>query len=175
MEQTNLETKNSTWNVAQGYVQLKILKPLIDMDSLVKVAIYGCESINETMNLMAMPSIKTSLRIEAITRLVDILKEVIENSLFACNKGDSKKQLEDIEGRILKVEKVLSVLSREEIDQRTGVRVLKINETHFTLCMNELRKIKKEIPEHLNKNNLIFPSSEEIDLDDIKKSIIEGG
>jgi len=50
-----------------------------------------------------------------------------------------------------------------------------INEEHFQNCLNELRSIKKEIPMPLNKNNLIFRGSDEVDLDKLAKQIEESG
>lgn len=173
--QEEVKKGSEAWNVAQGYTQLKILKPLVEMDKLVKIAIYGAEEIDASLTVENYPGLKEKLRIEAINRLTDILREVVENSQFACNKADSKETLEKLFTRIKEVEKVLPGIQSKSTDQRTGSAMLTINEEHFNLCLEHLRKIKEEIPTPLNQNNLIFPSSEEIDLDKIKKQIIEGG
>lgn len=38
-----LDVGSDTWNIAQGYTSLKLLKPLVEMDKYVKIALYGCE------------------------------------------------------------------------------------------------------------------------------------
>jgi hypothetical protein len=113
-------------------------------------------------------------RIEALNRFVDILRELIENTYFALGK-EIKPVLEQLEFRVMEVNKVINAISRITTDQRTGKRDIVINEMHFTNCLEELRDIKKKITDPLNKNGLIFPSSEEIDLDKIKNNIIYGG
>jgi len=55
-----VEKGTDAWNVAQGYTHLKILKPLVEMDKLVKIAIYGYEHIEES--LQTPERYKTSIR-----------------------------------------------------------------------------------------------------------------
>lgn len=169
-----IEGKSDSWNVADGFTKLKILKPLVEMDKLVKVAIYGAENIDETFNLLQYPELKTMLRIEALNRLIDVLRETIENSRFACKKTELAT-IDELEKRVFNVRDVLPAISGTQIDMRTNVSAVVINEEHFSTCLEELRLIKKTIPEPLNKSQLIFPQSEEIDLDAMKMKIIEGG
>jgi hypothetical protein len=170
-ENEGLET-SEVWNVAQGYTQLKILKPLVEMDKLIKISIYGAEYIKQSLQILQ--EMKLMNRIEALNRFVDILRELIENTYFALGK-EIKPVLEQLEFRVMEVNKVINAISRITTDQRTGKRDIVINEMHFTNCLEELRDIKKKITDPLNKNGLIFPSSEEIDLDKIKNNIIYGG
>lgn len=169
-----IESKSDSWNVADGFTKLKILKPLVEMDKLIKIAIYGAESIEETFNLLQYPEMRTMLRIEALNRLIDVLRECIENSRFACKK-DEKATIDELEARVFLVKDVLPAVSSEQIDMRTNSRAVVINEEHFLICLEELREIKKAIPEPLNKSSLIFPSSDEIDLSKIKEQIEMGG
>lgn len=169
-----IESKSDSWNVADGFTKLKILKPLVEMDKLVKISIYGAENVDDTFNLIQYPEMKTMLRIEALNRLIDVLRETIENSRFGCKK-DEKVIIDKLEKRVFDVRDVLPAISSEKIDMRTNSRTIIINEEHFLTCLEELRAIKKQIPEPLNKSGLIFPSSEEIDLDKLKQDIIEGG
>lgn len=169
-----IESKSDSWNVADGFTKLKILKPLVEMDKLVKIAIYGAETIDDTFNLLQYPEMKTMLRIEALNRLIDVLRETIENSRFACKK-EEKAILDELEQRVFLVRDVLPAISGEQIDMRTNSRVVVVNEEHFGTCLEELREIKKTIPEPLNKSSLIFPSSDEIDLSKIKEQIELGG
>ena len=169
-----IESKSDSWNVADGFTKLKILKPLVEMDKLVKIAIYGSENIEETMNLLQFPEMRAMIRIEALNRFIDVLRETIENSSFACRK-ESKEVLDELEKRVFDVRDVLPAVSSQTIDMRTNERRIEINEEHFLICLEELRAIKKQLPEPLNKSSLIFPSSDEIDLSKIKEQIEMGG
>lgn len=171
--QTNIEKGSDAWNVAQGYTHLKILKPLVEMDKLVKISIYGTENIEESMQFPE--DMKTQIRIEAMNRLLDTLREIIENSDFAMNQAGTKDDLLKLSLRIENVEKVISGISRQVKDHRNNDTRTILNEDHFWLCLEELRKIKREIPNPLNKNSLIFPTSDEIDLDKLKDQFIHGG
>jgi hypothetical protein len=168
-----VERGNEAWNVAQGYTHLKILKGLVEMDDYVVMAIYGTLKID---NSFVTPEfIKVKLRIEAINRLVDKIFEVIENAEFAMTNKNTREHLQSLFKRTELVESVLNGIARTVIDQRTQESKIMINEDHFWACLNELRSIKKLLPHPLNANNLIFPSSDEIDLDKIKTDLIEGG
>ena len=169
----SIENSSEAWNVAQGYTHLKILKPLVETDKLVKIAIYGTENIEDSFNIH--PQIKVNMRIEAINRLVDLLKEIIENSRFAMNKKGTKDKIDLLKDDILEVEKYLDKISETKTDQRTQETILNINEEHFNLCLKCLRDIKQELTTPLNQNSLIFPTSDEIDLDKVKQEFIYGG
>ena len=114
---TSIEKGTDAWNVAQGYTHLKILKPLVEMDKLVKIAIYGSENIEDSFNISQ--DIKIQMRIEAMHRLIDVLREVIENCLFAMSYQGTKETIEELYNRIKEVEKVISGISRQTNDART--------------------------------------------------------
>ena len=174
MVEGEIDRGSDTWNVAKGFTQLKILKPLVEMDGLVKVALYGSENVEETIFLNQNPEMKVTLRVDAMRRLVDVLRELIENSHFALSKED-KKIMDNLEIDLNDIEEVLDALTTRTTDQRTGVDTVKINEPHFIKCLNALRTIKKEIATPLNNNKLIFPSSDEIDLSKIEEQLEYGG
>ena len=167
-----LQTKSENWNIAQGFTQLKILKPLIEMDKLVTIAIYGTEQIEDAFRISE--EMKVEYRIQAIRRLIDTIKQLIENSDFACNQ-EGKETLMALDRRVEQVANVLSGITFQTTDQRNGAVIVRINEPHFYKCMEELRKIKKEIATPLNQNALIFQASEELDLNKLKDDLIEGG
>jgi len=172
MEGGEVKKGSDAWNVAQGFTQLKILKPLVEMDAMMRVAIYGGETLEQSSEMPE--SYKIRSRIEAINRLVDLLLEVIENSEFACKKK-SEEEIKRIEGEVIKVKKCMDAICTEEVDQRTNHKSIRIDEALFSECLETLRKAKREIHEPLNQNNLIFPASDEIDLDKIKDEIVQGG
>lgn len=166
------ERSSETWNIAQGYTFMKILKPLIEIDKLINIARYGTDNVDESFNIHK--DVKIAQRIEAIHRLLDELKKIIDNSQFTMNKT-IKEEIEPLEKRLDDIEIVISAISTNKIDHRTGENIIEINENHFTLCMNELRDIKIKLMDALNKASLIFPASDEIDLDKFKNRFIFGG
>lgn len=172
VEKGKLEKGSDAWNVAQGYTQLKVLKPLVEMDSLVKIALYGVENIQESSQVPEQ--MKDQARIEAMQRLIDCLKEVIENSYFALNY-EQQETLNKLKVRIEKVESVIDRIFSIEEDARTNRSSVSINEKHFAVCLKTLRTIKTEITTPLNDANLIFPSSEEVDLEALQNKIMFGG
>jgi hypothetical protein len=169
-----IEKSSENWNVALGYTNLKILKPLVEMDKYVRIAIYGTEDLKiEELNIPA--HIITKLRINAINRLIDILREVIENAHFACKKKESKEAILLLKSRLFKVIRYVDGIYSRKSDSRTNTTTIIINEEHFNRCLENLRYIKEKIPDVLNMAGLIFPMSEETNLDDLKNQLIEGG
>jgi len=160
------------WNVAEGFTSLKILKPMVECDKLILIAKYGAWNIEESLTLPL--EIKTDLRLEAILRLIDALKLIIENSVFACKEKDRDK-LKDLRKQIVDVEKYVGAIKSVKINQQTKKETITINEKHFGLCLDKLRAIKEMIYYPINQNGLIFRTSEEVDLDKIKNELIEGG
>lgn len=165
-------SESDVWNIAKAFTTLKILLPLKELDTLVITAIYGTERIDES--LMIPAQVKIFNRIESIQRLIDTLKLIFENSYFVLKKDD-KKKVDTFLKEIGEVEGVLDGISKVREDQRTHVKETIINEKHFNLCLTKLRKIKQELLAPLNQANLIFASSEEIDLEKLKNELIEGG
>lgn len=170
-----IERGTDAWNIAQGYTALKILKPLVEMDKLVKIAIYGYENIEDALMFANNPQLKVQMRIESLQRIIDVLRELFENSEFAMKKSMTLSTLTELKTRTEKVEEVMGAITKENTDMRTGQSNTEINEQHFSTCLNELRSIKQAIPKPLNENALIFPSSDEVDLEKMKSQIIEGG
>lgn len=167
-----VDRATEAWNVAQGYTHLKILKPLVELDKLIRIALYGTENIEESIGMP--PQIKAYFRIEAIHRIIDVLLELIENSEFIMD-SKNKEHIAELRDKILVVQSVIDGVSDETFDQRTGDRKTKINEDHFNECMKSLRDVKKDLTYPLNRASLIFPSSDEIDLDKIKNELVYGG
>jgi hypothetical protein len=172
LQDTSIEKGNSEWNIAEGYTQLKILKPSVELDNLVMRAKYGTE---EQLEQPLPYDIKTQRRIEALNRLIDTFRTLFENSHFAMRKKLTQEKLEGLQKRVTEVENVIDAITYQTSDERTGQIQGHINESHFNLCLNKLRQVKLEINKPLNDNNLIFHSSDEIDLDKIKQKLIEDG
>ncbi|HME87153.1 MAG TPA: hypothetical protein VKE88_01970 [Candidatus Nanoarchaeia archaeon] len=168
----DIEGKSETWNVAGGYTQLKILKQLAEMDTYVRIAIYGYENIQEKFYYTPQQIVEN--RRESMRRLIDVIREIIENANFACKKEDRDK-LDKMEQSVNYVDKYSDAIFIVKNDQVRRTQVIEINENHFWVCLNILRKVKKAIPRPLNNNGLIFPQTSEIDLSKIKDQLIHGG
>ncbi|MEX0597015.1 MAG: hypothetical protein WD512_11000 [Candidatus Paceibacterota bacterium] len=171
-KRAELPNVSDNWNVAGGYVTSKILIPLVLCDKHVRIAQFGAEHIENSIYMNNLE--RTSYRVEAVKRLIDELKRIIENSIFALKKPD-KEKFNDLKKKINKVEEYLGALTKITTDSRNKQETLTINEDHFNLTLLELRRILADLPIPLNDNALIFPSSEEFDFDKIKESLIYGG
>ena len=170
--ETQTDQKSDIWNIAKGYVTLKILKILVENDTLVNVAIYGYEEISESLNYNQ--EVITKKRIEALQRIHTNLEKIFSNSEFTITKKDlsSFQQYNDT---LKTVFESIDGITIETIDQRTNKKVIEIDESHFKNCLDTLREVMREMNRDLNNANLIFPSSEETDLQALKEELIEGG
>jgi len=171
------------WNIAKGYVTLKILTILVENDKLVKIALYGCEDIN--LSFAVEPQIKVLSRIEALKRVHTNLSLIFGNSQFAIMKKDLTKY-EEYKTRINKIVNFkdpktnefinfLDNVSSEKVDERTHEKAIIINENLFNQCLTKLRDVMNEMNVELNNAQLIFPNSEEFNMEDIKEQLIHGG
>jgi len=165
--------ESDRFNIALGYVTLKVLQPWVECDKHIKIALYGAEDINDSLNIPE--PIKIILRLQAIDRLKENLKALIEDTNFLMNKNDKllyKTFMLKMERYDEALEKM--PLFKNEIDMITHKEKIVINEKQFTKCLNYLREIKKEIGKPLHRANLIF-KTDEFDFDALKKKIINGG
>jgi len=167
-----VQKETETWNVAQGYINLKILLHLVELDKLVKIAIYGTERIEDSVYMSE--EFKKLFRLEAIKRLIDSLLLIIENTKFVMGK-ETEGTIIDLKDRIQNVKLLIDPIEKKKFDQRTGKSEIDINEEHFSLSLTELRDIKTELNLPLNKHSLIFPSSDEVDLEKYKEQLMYGG
>jgi|26BtaG_2_1085354.scaffolds.fasta_scaffold00256_29 DNA-binding protein YbaB len=168
--QTN--QKSDIWNIAKGYVTLKVLKILVENDTIVNIAIYGYENIEESTGYTE--EIITAKRIEAIRRLHTNLEKLYSNSEFTILKKELQ-EFQQYKDTLKVVYEALGKITKETIDQRTNIKKITIDEEHFKKCLDEMREIMREMNKQLNNANLIFPSSEETDIEKMKEELIEGG
>lgn len=165
--------KSEPWNIAKGYVTLKVLSPLIENDKLVNMALYGCDNIDAAT---AYPvDVKILNRLEGIKRLHTNLEKIYSNAYFAIKKKDITKFEGYKTGVLDVIEKSLPTLSNISEDQRNKAQEITIDEELFTKCLDMLRKMMLDMNVELNNANLIFPSSEETDIEAIKEELIHGG
>lgn len=167
-----IEHKSETWNTAQGFSITKILKILVVLDDYERIAEFGALTIEESLPLPQ--EVLTERRLQAIKRMCSELLMLVGNSRFIMRKIGAE-ELERIRDKLKKLRNFLPQVEIKNFDQRTNRYQKAINETHFFNCLEDLRQIKEDINLPLNRAQLIFPASDEIDPDDLKKQIIEGG
>lgn len=172
MVDSEIPMQSETWNNAKGFSTYHVLFPLIECRKLVKICLFGVEEI-EQQGAFSPQQINDN-KINAINRLLQELMQLVEDNAFVMDTK-TKEIMDKLKKRLGKVEEVIDGISRVSIDQRIGQKQTILNEKHFKLCLNELRSVLSEIKKPLNIKNLIFPASDELDLDKIKQEIIEGG
>ena len=166
----NLGTDN--WNVADGYAKLKILRQLILLDRYDTIAQFGTEDIADDMPFDDN-TIKRR-RIEALQRLHSTLKQLLGNVAFCLNKKD-QEDVALLNDRIKTVGEFISKTFDSKEDAVTHEDLFEIEEPLFKKLIDILEDVKDKVNTYLNNANLIFRASEEIDIDKIMNTIVEGG
>jgi len=161
-----------TWNVADGFVKLKILRLLIQLDRYDTLAQFGTEDVDLDGFLDSNTIAKK--RVEAFQRFISTLKQLMGNVRFAFDKNN-KNLMESFETRINQVEEIMNRVYKEDENYVTHERVIVINEPLFKTGLGILQNIKDELNTPLNDASLIFRASDEFDLDAIQKDIEESG
>jgi hypothetical protein len=167
-----VEEESKAWNVGKAWSAGAVLLPLLEVRRLTKVCLYGC---NDQGDGFGIPKDQLNRnRVEALDRMLEELKLIIEDTRFIYDKqtyGYVKKLRDDLN----EVELYIKGVSSVGYDARTRQETIIINEPHFSKCLTKLRHVASGIKHPLNKKHLIFGASEELDLDKIKREIIEGG
>lgn len=163
---------NNIWNVAGGFCNVKILKPLVESDIYETIALFGTQSMEED-RLYDDNELKRR-RKEGLLRLLISLKQIILNANFIIRKDD-RYFIERLKKRIANVEQAYNHIFKLQKNSITKEETLLIDEDKFNKCLSVLQDIKMEINTPLNNAGLIFRTSDEIDLDKLQQDIIEGG
>lgn len=171
-KEREVNTGTDSWNVAGGYVDLKILKPLVLLDSYIRVAKFGSEDIMESINMPEL--LNARYRLQALRYMENELQIIIENTEFAIKKSETKN-LGPVRDALKEAQEHLKNASEISTDTRSNTSTVNIKETEFEEALEKLREAKSKISTPLNNSGLIFPSSDEIDLDKIKDNLINGG
>jgi len=161
-----------TWNVADGYTKLKILRQLIMLDRWETIAQFGTEEIDED-NIYTNNQIRKR-RVEGLQRLHSTIKQLLSNVLFSMKKGDVEK----IKGMTARVDiggEFIPKAFEEKEDLINHNMNFEIDEAIFKKILSILSDVKEKLNTPLNNAGLIFRPSEEVDLDMIMKGIIDGG
>ena len=164
--------ETEAWNVAEGFVKLKILRLLIQLDRYEIIAQFGTEEMDQDLGLNEIDVAKK--RIEGLQRFIATLKQLIGNVKFALKK-DGIKSIKDYDKRVEQVEEVMGGIFDYEENQVTHDKTITINETLFRKCFKILKQIKDDINTPMNKAGLIFRETDELDLDKMMNEYAQGG
>lgn len=167
-----VSSSSEPWNVAKGFSFFHVLIPLVEARKLVKVAMFGSE-LSEPFPLIDSQQ-KNLIRIDALNRLLQELEQIREDTVFLMDKRTGV-HMEKIKKKLDEVRDVIKGVTKHTSDTRTKRRTIEINENHFTNCLNVLRDVLSDLKKPLNMKNLIFPASDDFNLEEIKREIIEGG
>lgn len=162
------------WNVAQPYVQLKIMRLLYFVDIYEEIATFGTSDILEELELS--PDVIILNRIRGLKRMAKFLQMLIDNTLFAIkdkDKNKGKTELKKLYIDLKEAVKLMPVVEKTIYNQNTKTSMIEINEKLFNLLLDELVRIKEAINEPLNNADLIFSNTEEFDPDKYKEDFIE--
>jgi hypothetical protein len=159
-----------TWNIADGFTKIKILRLLIEIDLYETIAQFGKKDLEEQIEIDTL----ADKRYEALERVLFDLKQLIGNCRFSIDEKKDKEIVSSFISRLQEVENVMSGVATEFTNQVTHERILVINENHFKKCFDILRNVKDELNFSINRAGLIFRQNENVDLDKIMHDIIEG-
>ena len=168
----DISLSSEAWNVAEGYTKIKILRLLILLDKYDTIAQFGTEEVDQ--DIMLNENQLAKRRIEAISRFISVMKQLMGNVRFALRRGDIKK-ITDYTRRINQVEEVAEGIFSVSTNDLTKEEEVIIDEEHFRICLKVLQSVKDELNFQINSAGLIFKVSDEMDLDKIMGDIVSGG
>jgi len=167
-----INTGTDNWNVAIGYTQLKILRHLYLLDRWDTMAQFCTEEIDE--DVMYNSNQIKKRRVEGLQRFYSTMKQLLGNVVFACGKKD-QDLIRGLMDRIKNIEEFLDQTHNTMDDQVSHEEMFEINEKKFRQVLDILQDVKDQLNTPLNNAGLIFRNSDEVNLDDIMKTIVDGG
>ena len=156
------------WNVAKEYSHFKIMKNLYLADEYSNIAIFGSSTILEELE---NPVSIEVLKLTGLSRLINVLILIIDNSLFAAKNGSSNQDLTDYRKTLKKILGIFD--SAHKTIVRNKIQETKIIPKNFNKILDEVLTIKAGINEPLNKNHLIFTDKEEFDPKKYKEQVFQ--
>lgn len=162
-----------TWNIADGFTKIKILRILIEIDLYENLALFGYQAVEdrEKENLELVPQ----KRVEALHRILFDLSQLLGNCKFAIHDRKDKIVVDKLKERLNLIEKYIDGAYTVTRNFVTNEETIVINEEHFRRCFNIMRDIKDELNFPVNNAGLIFRQTDTTDLDSLTKDLIEGG
>ena len=159
------------WNNADGFSKIKILRLLIQLDLDEEVALFGKRDDLDPTSYDEIPY----KRVEGFERFIFHLRQLIGNCKFSIERGFDEIIVNRFEERINQVDDVADGIANRFFNDVTKENSLTINEIHFKKCFTILQNIKNELNFPLNRASLIFRQSDTMNLDEIMRSVEEGG
>lgn len=156
------------WNVAKEYSHFKIMRHLYLADEYTNLAIFGSASLIEELENNYPTDF---LKVNGLNRLINVLILLIDNSLFACKKKNSQKDLKEYRTKLRDILNILPVLYK--VINKGGQRQFKIIQEKYSPVLEKVLEIKAKINTPLNENNLIFTDKEEFDPKKFKRQVRE--
>lgn len=163
-----IQGETTTWNIADGFTKINVLKILIEINMYEEIARFGYRN-GEEIQQVEVPY----KRVEGFDRLMFALRQIMSNCMFQIEKDDKPKIQKLIE-RVDFVESLSDAISTTIKNDVTKEEELKINEKHFRNCLDILTQIKEDLNFLLNNAGLIFRKGEETNIDEFMKSVYEG-
>lgn len=158
-----------TWNVADGFTKINVLKILIEINLYELLAEFGRQDEQEGMS----PEQITENRIYGFNRMKFAIKQVTSNCMFKIDAKD-KRRVEKMMDRVRMVDKVSDGIFSTYSNYVTKEERIVINEDHFRKCLDILSDVKEVLFSILNRAGLIFRKGEETDLDEFMRTVYEG-
>jgi len=153
---TTTASVDDVFNVGIGYVTLKVLKPMVELDFYEIISMYGVESIND----YTIPEhLKSFRRIEALTRYAFTIKQLISNCVFVFeSRRDlvSKTIMYDLKLKTEKLERQIPFSYTLIKNPTSNSQTYKIHDVNFIRILNALRDVKEQLSAPINKAGLIF-------------------
>lgn len=161
--------ESASWNVADGFTKINVLKILIEINLYEVMAKFGKQNLEDDVH----PSEISYRRVDGFDRMIFALRQIISNTMFQIDRDD-KDKINRLVERIDRVESFSDAISTTVTNDVTKESQLIINEEHFMKSLDILSEIKQELNFILNKAGLIFRKGEETDIDEFMKSVYEG-
>lgn len=166
-------SESATWNVAQNYSQLMIMKHLYLINEYRTLATFGTTDMVD--DFVVDEKTRANARVIAIKRMCHHLRMLVGNTYFAIKDKNDKIQFDEYKKALDRIGVLLNkeVVYYYTFNQRDKTRDIRVNEIEFGKILNTLVQIEEDANTPLNKASLIFKPIEEFDAKKIKDKIME--
>ena len=161
--------ESNTWNVADGFTKIGVLKPLIEIALFERMMKFGKQDLEK--NIPNDEIVRN--RIEGARNLFFTMNQILSTCAFKIKKFEALK-IPGIKKRIRQLEEKLPYGYKNYFNEITKERVIVIDDEYFDKLLRVASDIKEEIHQILDRAGMIFKIGDEIDIDDFIKSVYEG-
>lgn len=158
------------WNVAAQFSEEMVMQPLKRCNNYEDIARFGHHSLLDELENIDEISIDV-LKIKGFSRMLNELIKVCRNNKFAMKRGKTKEDLTEIEEKLINIRTILSKCYEEIPNKITKTTEIVLKTQVFNLLLEKVCKLREDLHDPLNKNNLIFVDKEQVDMSALKKSI----